>query len=130
MTDEELLEAYNTAVDAAMHRANERDGFASNMSRESRVAGLRAIERAAAARARGEALIEVVQAHRDLHKTYGSTVACRGGIGGQALTSHCGEICCNADAHQKEMEAWQKLEIEAIEYSRARAEAYTEGKLT
>ena len=88
------------------------------------------VERAAAARARGEALIEVVQAHLDLHKTYGSTVACRGGIGGQALTSHCGEICCNADAHQKEMEAWQKLEVEAIEYSRARAEAYTEGKLT
>ena len=88
------------------------------------------VERAAAARARGEALIEVVQAHRDLHKTYGSTVACRGGIGGQALTSHCGEICYNADAHQKEMEAWQKLEVEAIEYSRARAEAYTEGKLT
>ena len=88
------------------------------------------VERATAARARGEALIEVVQAHRDLHKTYGSTVACRGGIGGQALTSHCGEICCNADAHQKEMEAWQKLEVEAIEYSRARAEAYTEGKLT
>ena len=82
------------------------------------------VERAAAARARGEALIEAVQAHLDLHKTYGSTVACRGGIGGQALTSHCGEICYNADAHQKEMEAWQKLEVEAIEYSRARAEAY------
>lgn len=82
------------------------------------------VERAAAARARGEALIEVVQAHRDLHKTYGSTVACRGGIGGQALTSHCAEICYNADAHEKEIEAWQKLEIEAIEYSRARAEAY------
>ena len=79
------------------------------------------VERAAAARARGEALTEVVQAHRNLHKTYGSTSACRGGIGGQALTSHCGEICCNADAHQKEMEAWQKLEVEAIEYSRARA---------
>ena len=82
------------------------------------------VERAAAARARGEALIEVVQAHRDLHKTYGSTSACRGGIGGQALTSHCAEICYNADAHEKEIEAWQKLEIEAIEYSRARAEAY------
>ena len=86
------------------------------------------VERAAAARARGEALIEVVQAHRDLHKTYGSTVACRGGIGGRALTSHCGEICCNADAHQKEMEAWQKLEVEAIEYSRGRAAEIREGK--
>ena len=81
------------------------------------------VERAAAARARGEALIEAVQAHRNLHKTYGSTSACRVGISGQALTSHCAEICYNADAHQKEMEAWQKLEVEAIEYSRARAEA-------
>ena len=88
------------------------------------------VERAAAARARGEALIEAVQAHRNLHRAYASTSVCRGGIGGQALTSHCGEICYNADAHQKEMEAWQKLEVEAIEYSRARAEAYTEGKLT
>ena len=79
------------------------------------------VERAAAARARGEALIEAVQAHRNLHMTYGSTSACRGGIGGQALTSHCGEICYNADAHQKEMEAWQKLEVEAVEYSRTRA---------
>ena len=82
------------------------------------------VERAAAARARGEALIEVVQAHRNLHRAYASTSVCRGGIGGQALTSHCGEICYNADAHQKEMEAWQKMEVEAIEYSRARAEAY------
>ena len=55
MTDDEMLEAYNTAVDAAMDRAYERDGFASNTSRESRVAGLRAIERAAAARALEEA---------------------------------------------------------------------------
>jgi hypothetical protein len=82
------------------------------------------VERAAAAKARGEALIEVVQAHRDLHKTYGSTVACRGGIGGQALTSHCAEICYNAGAHEKELEAWQRLEVEAIDYSSARAEAY------
>ena len=55
MTDDEMLEAYNTAVESAMHRANERDGFACNMSRESRVAGLRAVERAAAARALEEA---------------------------------------------------------------------------
>ena len=82
------------------------------------------VERAAAARARGEALIEAVQAHRNLHRAYASTSVCRGGIGGQALTSHCAEICYNADAHEKEIEAWQKLEFEAIEFSRARAEAY------
>lgn len=86
------------------------------------------VERAAAARARGEAIIETVQAHRDLHKTYGSTSACRGGVGGQALTSHCAEICYNAGAHEKEMEAWQRLEVEAIEYSRARAAEIREGK--
>ena len=82
------------------------------------------VERAAAAQARGEALIEVVQAHRNLHRAYASTSVCRGGIGGQAITSHCGEVCDNYEAHEKEMEAWQKMEIEAIEYSRARAEAY------
>ena len=88
------------------------------------------IERAAAAQARGEAIVETVQAHRDLHKTYGSTSACRGGVGGQALTSHCAEICYNAGAHEKEMEAWQRLEVEAIEYSRARAAEIREGKLS
>lgn len=88
------------------------------------------VERAAAARARGEAIIETVQAHRDLHKTYGSTSACRGGVGGQALTSHCAEICYNAGAHEKEMEAWQRLEVEAIEYSRARAAEIRGGKLS
>ena len=65
MTDDEMLEAYNTAVDAAMDRACERDGFASNMSRESRVAGLRAIERAAAARALEEAADEIFVQHAE-----------------------------------------------------------------
>lgn len=65
MTDDEMLETYSVAVESAMHRANERDGFASNMSRESRVAGLRAIERAAAARALAEvrATIGAYQEH-------------------------------------------------------------------
>lgn len=44
-TDDELLDTYRDAVDLAMHRANMRDGFASNMSRESIVAGLRAVAR-------------------------------------------------------------------------------------
>ena len=82
------------------------------------------VERAAAAKARGEALIEAVQAHRNLHRAYASTSVCRGGIGGQAITSHCGEVCDNYEAHEKDTEAWQKLEVEAIDYSRARAEAY------
>ena len=82
------------------------------------------VERAAAARARGEALIEVVQAHRHLHRAYASTSVCRGGIGGQAITSHCGEVCDNYEAHEKDTEAWTELEVEAIDYSRARAEAY------
>ena len=81
------------------------------------------VERAAAARARGEALIEVVQAHRNLHRAYASTSVCRGGIGGQAITSHCGEVCDNYEAHEKDTEAWTELEVEAIEYSCARAEA-------
>ena len=51
LTDDEILDIYSSAVDASMRAASERDGFASNMTRESRVAGLRAIEREAAARA-------------------------------------------------------------------------------
>ena len=34
-------------------------------------------------------------------------------------TPHCAETCYNDNAHEKEIEAWQRLEIEAIEYSRA-----------
>ncbi len=105
-------------------------GFKHSIQAERFDRWLAEVERAAAARARGEAIIETVQAHRDLHKTYGSTSACRGGVGGQALTSHCAEICYNAGAHEKEMEAWQRLEVEAIEYSRARAAEIREGKLT
>lgn len=82
------------------------------------------VERAAAAKARGEALIEAVQAHRNLHRAYASTSVCRGGIGGQAITSHCGEVCDNYEAHEKDTEAWTELEVEAIDYSSARAEAY------
>lgn len=82
------------------------------------------VEHAAAAKARGEALIEAVQAHRNLHRAYASTSVCRGGIGGQAITSHCGEVCDNYEAHEKDTEAWTELEVEAIEYSSARAEAY------
>jgi hypothetical protein len=48
MTDDDLLEIHNRAVDKAMHDQAERDGFGSNMSREAIVAGLRAVERAAA----------------------------------------------------------------------------------
>ena len=65
MTDDEMLETYSVAVESAMHRANERDGFASNMSRESRVAGLRAIERAAAARALEDAADEIFVPHNE-----------------------------------------------------------------
>lgn len=43
MTVDELLEVHRLAVDDAMRVANERDGFGSNMSRESREAGLRAV---------------------------------------------------------------------------------------
>ena len=65
MTDDEMLKAYNTAVDAAMDRAYERDGLASNTSRESRVAGLRAVERAAAARALEDAADEIFVPHNE-----------------------------------------------------------------
>lgn len=41
--DEELLETYRASVNKAMDEASARDGFATNMSRESIVAGLRAV---------------------------------------------------------------------------------------
>ena len=43
MSDEELLETYRASVNKAMDEAYARDGFATNMSRESIVAGLRAV---------------------------------------------------------------------------------------
>lgn len=43
MSDDELLETYRAAINKAMDEAYARDGFASNMSRESIVAGLRAV---------------------------------------------------------------------------------------
>jgi hypothetical protein len=46
LSDEQLLEIQRVAVDDAMHAANTRDGYGSNMSRESIVAGLRAVEAA------------------------------------------------------------------------------------
>ena len=43
MSDEELLKTYRASFNKAMDEASARDGFASNMSRESIVAGLRAV---------------------------------------------------------------------------------------
>ena len=49
MSDEELLETYRASVNKAMDEASARDGFATNMSRESIVAGLRAVFETASA---------------------------------------------------------------------------------
>jgi hypothetical protein len=86
-----------------------------------------ALIREAKAEARGEALIDAVQAHRKLHETYGSTSVCHGGIGGQVMTPHCAEICDNINAHLTEISAWDALELEAVEFSRARAAEYRKG---
>ena len=88
---------------------------------------LAALIREAKAEARGEALINAVQAHRKLHETYGSTSVCHGGIGGQAMTPHCAEICDNTNAHLTEISAWVALELEAVEFSRARAAEHLTG---
>ena len=45
-SDDELLDAYRRGVNEAMEAAHARDGFSSNMSRESIVAGLRAAREA------------------------------------------------------------------------------------
>jgi hypothetical protein len=50
MSDEELFETYEQAVRSSMDEAYARTGFASNMARESIVAGLRAVANAGASR--------------------------------------------------------------------------------
>ena len=55
MSDDELLETYRAAINKAMDEAYARDGFASNMSRESIVAGLRAVRAEAVSRANSDA---------------------------------------------------------------------------
>lgn len=58
---------------------------------------------------RAEALGGALQAHRNLHPTYGSTAGCGGGIGGQVMTQHCAVVCDNP-AHDKAREAWYLVE--------------------
>ena len=52
MTDDELLKLHEKAIRDAMEAAYKRDGFASSGSRESIVAGLRAVAEAALERVR------------------------------------------------------------------------------
>jgi hypothetical protein len=51
-----------------------------------------------------EALGEMIAAHRSLHRLYPSTSACTGGIGGQAMTQHCGVDCENEAKHREDLE--------------------------
>ena len=51
-----------------------------------------------------------IQAHRDLHVIYGSTSVCGGGIGGQAMTQHCGVTCGYHERHEAENESWYDVE--------------------
>lgn len=62
-----------------------------------------------AARARQDALREAIIAHRDLHRIYGSTATCGGGIGGAMMTAHCG-VVCNRGNHEAENTAWEAVE--------------------
>lgn len=60
LSDDDLLKKYTSAVDGAMKAAHARDGFASNMSRESIVAGLRAVTLAAPVAVDEAKLAEVI----------------------------------------------------------------------
>ena len=51
-----------------------------------------------------------ISAHRDLHRIYGSTAVCGGGIGGAAMTQHCGVICGYNERHDGENAAWHRVE--------------------
>ena len=49
-----------------------------------------------------EILGEMYTVFMDMHKVYGSTAVCWGGIGGAAMTSHCSWECDNHQAHHDE----------------------------
>jgi hypothetical protein len=76
------------------------------------------------AEAKAEALKRAIIAHRDLHPTYGSTAVCYGGVGGQAITAHCAELCHNP-AHGGAKTAWEAIEAEY--FAAIRAASDTEG---
>ena len=51
-----------------------------------------------------------IEAHRDLHKIYANTSACSGGIGGAAMTQHCGVTCGYGDRHEADNNRWYDVE--------------------
>lgn len=53
---------------------------------------------------------EAIQAHRDLHQVYGNTSACGGGIGGAAMTQHCGVTCGYFEKHEADNDHWHRVE--------------------
>ncbi|HET7386910.1 MAG TPA: hypothetical protein VFJ19_09645 [Nocardioidaceae bacterium] len=61
-----------------------------------------------------DALVRLVQAaigaHRDLHRMYGNTAVCGGGVGGAAMTQHCGVTCGYYECHEAENDRWQDVE--------------------
>ena len=61
-------------------------------------------------------LRRAITAHRDLHQVYGNTSACRGGVGGKAMTAHCGVICPSL-AHDGERAAWDQVERDFFDRS-------------
>lgn len=46
---------------------------------------------------------QLVAATQKLHRVYGSTSVCYGGIGGSMITSHCGWTCENHSAHAQDV---------------------------
>lgn len=53
---------------------------------------------------------EAISVHRDLHKIYGSTATCGGGLGGQTITQHCGVTCAYDERHQADQDRWYAVE--------------------
>ena len=51
-----------------------------------------------------------IEAHRNLHVIYGSTAVCGGGIGGAAMTQHCGVTCGYHENHEADNERWYDVE--------------------
>lgn len=54
-----------------------------------------------------------VSAELKIHGTLGSTATCYGGVGGQAITSHCSWLCHNPK-HDADIEAYENARRDLI----------------
>lgn len=60
-------------------------------------------------------VVEFVHAEQAMHKLYGSTSTCYGGVGGQMVTTHCVHTCHNHGAHQAEEQRYHDAKVAVLQ---------------